>query len=132
MTNQSDYSPPKNKTMRKSTIWACILSTLIAKNSAQQNQHQSETSGILHLSSANKNDIGSCHGCIVRAVSITQIQSLHSDSNNRIYWIEGSKHIARVFLTNCNIFFLCAFSTESSNHIYQTTSLLLIVEIAPP
>lgn len=100
--------------MRKSIICACILSTLISRNSAEQSQHESKSSGIIHLSATNHSDIASCHVCIVRAVGITQILLMKSDTHNRIYWIEGTTNIARAFVMNCNNFFLCAISIESS------------------
>ncbi|CCI49694.1 unnamed protein product [Albugo candida] len=99
--------------MRKSTFFAYFLLNLLSTISAKQNWDESQKSGILHLSSLMRNNVASCHKCIVRAVGITQIRLLKSDPENRIYWIEGTTDIERAFVFNCNHRKLCTLSTKS-------------------
>lgn len=119
--------------MRKSTICACILFTLIARNTTQQNRHALKTSGILHLSLLKSNyDIG-------RAMNASWEQWA---SHIFDYWrviqkpeYTGSKE-ALTSLERLLIIVTAGscvwYELNHLNHIYQTISLLLLVEKAPP
>lgn len=97
-------------TMRKSTHYACFLLTLIPTNSAERNQYESKISGILHLASIKHKSVASWgHWASNRS------DYWKSDSNNRIYWIEGNTDIARAFVFNYNSWKLGTVLTESVN-----------------
>lgn len=61
----------------------------------------------------------SCHDCLVRSLSITQIRLLEANNAFRLYWIEGHSDVLSVILSYCLSMKIC----KLSNQLQHTYSL---------
>nr|CCA24846.1 AlNc14C262G9825 [Albugo laibachii Nc14] len=70
-------------------------------------------SGLIFLKAPRKDGILSGHECLVRAVGITQIIFLESNTNYMVYWLEGHRDIEKHYAFDCENVHTSYISTES-------------------